>query len=132
LSVIQFFFQVSAAADLQSLSGPAGWDIVYAKGGTIVDWESPDSTTDLAPGQTGVFAFKSALDSTPQPYTIFGIDEVNFDLGSNSGQIASPAQQVSAAVPEPASLTLLGIGAAALAGYSGWRLRRRPAVAPQQ
>jgi outer membrane protein assembly factor BamB len=37
-------------------------------------------------------------------------------------------QPEAAAVPEPASLTLLGIGAAALALRSGWARRRRPSA----
>src|SRR4051812_45634530 len=41
---------VSPAADLQELTGPAGWDITYATGDDVISWVSSDPTFDLLPG----------------------------------------------------------------------------------
>jgi hypothetical protein len=47
-----------------------------------------------------------------------------FDFDTASGTVASPSVSAVSPVPEPGSLTLLGIGALCMSAY-GWRQRRR-------
>jgi hypothetical protein len=47
----------------------------------------------------------------------------NFNIASETGNATFTATTATTATPEPASLTLLGIGAAGLLGY-GWRRKR--------
>jgi hypothetical protein len=71
-------------------------------------WESSDLSTDLLPGQSGIFSFESLLAPTQQPYLVSGFDSTGTNFDTNSGNIASPGI---ASVPEPGGLLLLGIGA---------------------
>ena len=100
---------VDANADLQSITGPTGWDISYLPGDTLVTWESSDiSIQFIAPGDSAAFSFLSALGPAQQPYLVIGTDTLGIDFDSNFGDIASPAIS---SVPEPGSLVLSGLGA---------------------
>jgi hypothetical protein len=71
----------------------------------------------------------SGGNNSPGERRLVTIDPATGDatsIGTLSGAFAAVTfQPEAAAVPEPASLTLLGIGAAALALRSGWARRRR-------
>ena len=120
LPAVSFALSVAASANLQSLSGPTGWDVAYSTGETTVTWISTDPSFDLQPSTSGVFSFVSPLDSTLQEYLITGFSDQPLRIETNGDQIRSPGANV---IPEPSSLMLLGIGLLGLFGYA-WRRRR--------
>ena len=106
------------------------------------------STLALDPGATGFFVYQVDLGittlqspSNPDVSPLLSITEdlplasyivgflnegsANWDATANSGAIFE--KTAPAATPEPATLTLLGIGIAGLAGY-GWRRRKMATV----
>ncbi len=121
LSVFQFSLDVALNADLQLLSGPTGWDIIYNPGDSQVIWSSPDSSTDLLPGNGALFDISSAQGPSLHSYLIAGINEAIPDIETNSGWIAGPGVS---SVPEPSALMLGSIGVLGLLGYA-WRRKHR-------
>lgn len=101
-----FFLDVSTQADLQSVSGPAGWDVFYASGDPFVEFASPDTILDLPPGSQGSFSFLSRLGPGDVPYLVRGLDESTGAICDATGL----TQSATRAVPEPASIILLVIG----------------------
>ena len=118
-----FTLDVAAGADLKSIVNTVGWDVTYAPGATSVIWSSAflptGATNDLAPGTFGVFSFDSVYTPSSRAFSIFGFDGTPFGGITNDGTVLSPG-----IVPEPASLLLFALGAAALVG--GRALRARP------
>ena len=100
---------VSAAANLQAISGPNGWDVSYDPGSLLVTWESSDLSTDLLPKSSAMFTFESVLAPAQFVYITTGLDESQSISGTNTGRIASAGV---ASVPEPSSFSLVlsGIG----------------------
>jgi hypothetical protein len=82
--------------------------------GSAIVLEDGNQTLEYNFGASGVVVYRSDTDVNPQ--TIFQWQAFNPDLDTNAdGWLV-------ASVPEPASLTLLGLGVASLAGYA-WRRR---------
>jgi hypothetical protein len=113
---------VDAPADLADIVGPTGWDVDYSRGDTSIYWASSDERYDLQPGATALFQFTSALPAVTQPFEAMGFDAVDGSLVLHDGETHAPG--VASAVPEPAGIVSLGLGALVLVGYLA-RTRRR-------
>lgn len=118
LPAISLTLTVASGADIQAITGPAGWTPSYSTGDTFITWESMDATTDLLPGGAASFSFQSPLDPVLTDYLITGLDESAGAVDANTGQVLGPGP---AAVPEPSSWFLLGV--TTLLGVSFRRVR---------
>jgi hypothetical protein len=121
LPAAAFSLDIAAQADLQSITGRAGWDIFYSARDTLISWESSAASFDLPPGFNDVFSFVSPLGPMLTDYLVVGLDETTFEIQTNQGQIAGP---MTSAVPEPSALLLCGIGFLGLLGYVAWSRHR--------
>ena len=110
-AAIALEIQVDPTAALSSITGPAGWDILYIQGDPAISWSSPDAVLDLQPGDSVSFSFESILGPAADGYSVFGFDSGTFGFALNSGQALSPS-----AVPEPSGFVLSLIGAVVLTG----------------
>ena len=106
LGVSEFDMVVPASANLQSLTAPTGFLSLYTPGDVTVSFSSTDSTTDIAPGMTGVFSFTSLGAPTLGQYSLLTFDDTSF----GSGDVLTGVTIAPGIVPEPASLILLGLG----------------------
>src|SRR5262249_19212746 len=77
-----------------------------------------------APGPAVLFGFLTPVSSLPFTIALSGIEG---DLIINDLASLGTTATIRATIPEPSTLTLLGLGTVSLAGY-GWRRRRQ---APQ-
>jgi hypothetical protein len=123
----QFTVDKASTRDVSSFSvgGYGGWDtnVTFAPGGTEKPMAAVRSATgdgieylmDVQPGLTSMWLIVDTNAPSFQPSTI----SLQGDGGSSGAKAA-----LGPAVPEPATITLLGIGLAGMAGY-GWRKRRR-------
>jgi hypothetical protein len=125
--VTSWVLGVASNANLQLVSGPSDWDLLYSPGDTSITWEVSFGFvgTELSPGNQAVFSFESALGPVFKNYFIVGVDNTGQDLATNQGQISAPGASVTA-VPEPSSFVLmgLGVGILSLLGYPrrvAWR-----------
>ena len=103
---------VSPFAELSAISAPAGWDVFYTPGSpgdSTITFSSPDSSTDLAPGTSGLFSMTSLVGPALAAEVVRGFDDSNGTFDQNSGTI------LTASIPEPSSLVL---GALALLGVA--------------
>jgi hypothetical protein len=111
-------------------------DAAYSTGYLI------DNSTSSYVGNYAAYSRYNGTDSSNSPvsssgtlgpgtYTIWGDAQVEHYSAANTtdnATISYSLQLSPAATPEPASLTLLGLGAVSLAGY-GWRRRKQTATA---
>jgi MYXO-CTERM domain-containing protein len=109
---------------LYSASGDTNQDTLFTVNGLSPDVGRSSSTT-LQKGQNYADFTTTADGSGTLSFTFQPGPVENLEGDLNGIQLQSVASTT--ATPEPASLTLAGIGAVGLAGY-GWRRRRRAAV----
>jgi hypothetical protein len=113
LPAVDLIINVDPSADLQNIAGPTGWTIFYDGGDPDVEWFSPSSDTDLQVGSSAVFSFESLLGPGDQQFLVTGLDASIPSIDFNSGDISGP---VAAAVPEPSSVLMFGLGSLGLLG----------------
>jgi hypothetical protein len=117
LGASQLFLAVSPNANLSSVSAPSGWDLFYTAGDPDVSFLSRDSSFDIAPGTSGLFAMTSVVGPAAGADLIRGFDDNAGTFAQNTGTV------LTASAPEPSSLVLGVLGAAGAAVYC--RARRR-------
>ena len=103
---------VSPSANLSATSAPAGWDVFYTPGSpgdSAITFSSPDSSTDLVPGTSGLFSIASFVGPALASDLVRGFDDSTGAFDQNSGTI------MTASAPEPSGLVL---GALALLGVA--------------
>lgn len=120
LPVVGLSLTVSVDADLRDIAGPSGWNVGYTPGDTSIIWESSEAMFDLSAGSSTSFSFISNLGPAAGNYFVVGLNEVDFIIEFNDGQISMPSVAAQA-VPEPASLLLSALGSIGLIGYLAFR-----------
>src|SRR5208283_3048451 len=101
ISAYIFALAVDKGANLQSLTGPTGWEILYTVGSTSVEWDT--AFQPIAPGGSATFGFTSVEPPASNMYQTTGFDPNSFQFYNNTGTTSTPG---AVSVPEPASLTL--------------------------
>lgn len=89
-----------------SASAPTGW--TYSSTTSVAGWEDNKKKASIKPGQYGVFEY-SALTTTTGATAING-----YHIRIGGTQVTQFLRIRSQAVPEPASMAVLGIGLAAI------------------
>jgi hypothetical protein len=118
LPAVLFNLNVDTKADLKAIKSGAGWTTTYSPGAGFIEWDSPGPFTDLVPGSSGTFSFVSPLGPSDQSFFVVGLNDQGIDF--NSGTTSAPGS--TAAVPEPSSLAMWGIGVLGLvAAALAWR-----------
>jgi len=90
---------VGEGADLQDVAAPDGWFVEYAAGDAAISFFADEPGSPIAPGASGLFAFRSRLAPATSDYTLAGFESGTPEV--LEGTIAAPA------VPEPSGLALL-------------------------
>lgn len=101
---INLNIEVAQDSNLQSISGPTGWDSSYMPGNTYISWATSNLQDAIAPGQSAIYSFLTFRAPNSGDYSILGFNSDTFTFDSSSGLIASPTVS---SVPEPSSFILL-------------------------
>jgi hypothetical protein len=105
ISAYVFALAVDANADLQSLTAPSGWEVLYTPGSSTVEWDT--AFLPLGPGDSANFSFTSALAPGINSYQATGFDPDAFQFYFNNGMTISPSPL---SVPEPISWVMFATG----------------------
>ncbi|WP_337175527.1 PEP-CTERM sorting domain-containing protein [Paludisphaera sp.] len=115
-----YYFSIDVPVEIEAydISGPEGWLVAYEYGvSEKVVWDTNDGFALLYPGDALEFSFRSRSAPGATGYLGVGADDFFEEFGSHAGQVVGPGGTT--AVPEPASLSLLALGAVVAA----WRIR---------
>jgi PEP-CTERM motif len=114
-----------SASEVLIDSYPAGLGNIGSTPIDVTSWfDQVANSFTVVSGQLTDVNFEATATNAPPSYPSFTLQDTYAELNDTTGYVFSTAPNYSQAsvVPEPASLTLLGIGIPGVAGY-GWRRR---------
>jgi hypothetical protein len=135
-TVAAFSPDLSINANLSAILGPPGWTSVYQAGGSFMAIYSPEPSSDILPGTSGVVSFLSPMAPRSGNYLGVGFNSNGcFDFaqgttlvpgGSPLTTLPEPAGSPLTNLPEPAGIVhlLTGLCTACLARL-GYIARRK-------